>query len=199
VKKRFLVLSILVVCALLAATTLVSGAAVPGQNAATDGISDLSQSPQLEIAYLPPPPALTVTKTVVDPTGGLALIGQTIVYDITIQNTGGALIPHLPFVDAYDGPCFDWLDATPPPDMPQVTGGVWTDLGALDLGEIHQVQVRLVAQAPCMAAENRAWVSLAFDDYGRPVPPADDQATVRIVAGLYMYLPNVMTKPAYQR
>jgi len=144
--------------------------------------SSASARPQLEVTYTVAPAAeLTVSKTLVSPAGGVAQVGETVTYDIAIENTGTVAVASIPMVDRFDAPCFTWLDATPPEDSPQADGGIWYDLGLLNPGQSHQLQVRLTAVSACDDAWNRAGVTTAVDVHGRDVPSDLDEVTVDIV------------------
>jgi uncharacterized repeat protein (TIGR01451 family) len=95
-------------------------------------------------------PGMLVEKTVVDPPGGVADIGDTVVFEVKVTNNGDLPILVLPLEDTYDPAKLDYLGATPPPDTVNETEGTlgWADLtGAGSLPPTGSVTVQISFQA----------------------------------------------------
>ncbi len=126
-------------------------------------------------------PALSLTKTLVEPTDGTAVINEMVCFHILIENVGDTDITTLPLVDIYSDGCLSYVSASPWPDSVVDDKLLWYDLGRLDVGESRTVTVHFSADAPCDPAMNRAGVTTAVDENGSPVPGRIAEATVIIV------------------
>jgi len=95
-------------------------------------------------------PGMLVEKTVTDPPSGIADIGDTVVFEVKVTNTGDLPILVLPLKDTYDPAKLDYLSATPAPDAVNETTGTldWVDLtGAGSLLPMGSVTVQISFQA----------------------------------------------------
>jgi hypothetical protein len=133
----------------------------------------------------PPLAKLGIGKTLLEPAGGTARIGDTIRFRIDLENTGPVDIASSPLVDVYSGACLRFTGANPPPDNPDVTQSrlLWYDLGRLDVGQSLQVTVGFEAIAACRPVVNRAGVNTAQDVYGRPIEAVLAEASLVILPG----------------
>jgi len=91
--------------------------------------------------------AIDVDKELTEPPSGYTDIGGTVIFTATITNTGDMPIVTVPLVDTYDPAKLGYIGASPPPDMVDTVGGEleWTDLGSLDPGFAHVVEITFEA------------------------------------------------------
>lgn len=130
-------------------------------------------------------PALVVTKTLVSPTPGPASIGDDVVFQINLQNTGDTLIPSVPLEDTYSGAAFDFVSATVAPSASGSGSLLWLDVtggSGLAPGGSLSVNVTLRARGAAAPAVNEAAVNFAVDVNGDPVPPVNSTATITLLA-----------------
>lgn len=138
-----------------------------------------------------PRPALSVTKTLIDPAMGAAGVGDLVTFRIEITNTGSQPITTLPLNDIFDPRYLAFDSASVEPDA--VVGGLveWDDLTgfaphgfnrSLDPGETFVVDVTFEAVGcpPDLTTVNKALVAGAVAEDGTALPPASDTATVDI-------------------
>jgi len=128
-----------------------------------------------------PQPRLRLTKTLVEPPGGTAVVSETVRFDVLIENIGATNIITLPMTDVFSDTCLSYVTASPLPN--NIVGDMilWYNLGPLAVGDSMTVTVDFHADAPCDPAVNTAGVTSAVDEYGQPVPPDIDDATVIII------------------
>jgi len=94
-------------------------------------------------------PGMLVEKTVEDPPGSVADIGDTVAFEVKVTNTGDIPILVLPLKDTYDPVKLDYLEATPSPDNVNEAAGAldWTDLtGPGSLAPLGSVTVQVKFQ-----------------------------------------------------
>ena len=77
-----------------------------------------------------PPPGLDLTKTLTQPAGGVAKVGDTVVFRITVKNTGLAPIVSLTIADTYDAAKLQFVSATVTPSA-QAAGSLTWNTAAL--------------------------------------------------------------------
>ncbi|MBN1874131.1 MAG: DUF11 domain-containing protein [Anaerolineae bacterium] len=127
-------------------------------------------------------PGVTVQKTKLSPGGSAVTVGDTVVYRITITNSGTTDIISLPLQDNYSAVCLTYQSAAPA--ATGAGGGIvlWNDLGALNQGLSTSVDVTFTVAGPCAAAVNTARVEGAIDENGDPVPADEEDETIVTVA-----------------
>jgi uncharacterized repeat protein (TIGR01451 family) len=94
-------------------------------------------------------PGMLVEKTLEDPPGGAADIGDTVIFKVKVTNNGDIPILVLPLKDTYDPAKLDYLEATPTPDSVNEAAGElnWTDLtGPGSLAPMGSVTVQIKFQ-----------------------------------------------------
>lgn len=123
-------------------------------------------------------PGLTVTKTLVTPATGSPQVGDTVVFQIALQNSGSTTLTTLPLSDNYSTGCLAFASATPTPSS--ASGGVilWSNLGPLNAGATKTVTINFTVVGNCHPTVNQADVSAASDQNGDAVPTAQSSATV---------------------
>ena len=126
-------------------------------------------------------PALEVIKDLVLPPGGVAQVGDLVVFDITIANIGTTNIITLPLSDVFSNTCLSFVFANPAEDNQLGPNAlVWYNLGPLAVGNNKSITLNFTAIAACDPAGNNACVIGAIDEFGSPVPSDCDRATVII-------------------
>jgi uncharacterized repeat protein (TIGR01451 family) len=131
----------------------------------------------LEIAA-PPPPEVQVTKALVEPLDGIAVVSDTITFTIRVANTGGTAITRLPLYDYYCPACLDFTSwSVPPTSVDHALGVVhWEDLlapgpGILNPGESITVTVDFHAHVN----DTMYWKEAGWLDYAPKGMPDFDQ------------------------
>lgn len=130
-------------------------------------------------------PELTVTKTLVSPLPGPAAIGDDVVFQITVHNTGDTAIATLPLEDSFSASSFEFVSASIPPDGTGAGSLLWNDLSGpatLAPGNHAAVTVTMRVTGAADPANNHATVNYAVDDQSDPVPPAADTAGLETLA-----------------
>ncbi|MFC1505787.1 hypothetical protein ACFLQ6_01815 [Thermoproteota archaeon] len=126
-------------------------------------------------------PDIDVVKSLIQPSGGTAFIGDTVVYIIEITNTGGVPLVFIPLVDAYNSSVLEFVSATPTPNDTTPLGTLtWDDLtgiGSLDVGEEIVVTVTFKAIGPTCPLANTCTINLAVSEN------AEDENTNQVTDG----------------
>ena len=137
-------------------------------------------------------PAIAVTKTKLSPTNDVVSIGNNVVFQIVIQNTGNTAVPTIPLEDDYSAAAFQYVSATIPPDG---SGGgilIWNNIATNSLAArasiTNLVTMQVVGQG--YPAYNTAHADFATDVNGNAVPAASSTAGVtnsaaRITGSVY--------------
>ncbi len=127
-------------------------------------------------------PGLSVSKTLSTPLSGLAEIGDTVVFTISLANTGSTSIPNLPLTDNYSAACLAYLSASPT-EADASGGGValWDNLGPLAAGNSLTMTVSFTVVGACSPTENSIDVSAATDIYSDTVPTVQASAAITTV------------------
>ncbi|UCE17544.1 MAG: hypothetical protein JSV84_11705, partial [Gemmatimonadota bacterium] len=121
---------------------------------------------------------LQVTKVLIDPPGGIAQVSTNLTFRITVRNEGTTTITLLPLTDNYPEMCISPVSATVPWNGDDGSVLTWNNLGPLAPNDSVVVDVTFHADHACASATNRAIVDQAVDEFGDPVPPDADDATV---------------------
>jgi hypothetical protein len=79
-------------------------------------------------------PELRVTKALEEPPSGLAVVSDTVSYQIRIENTGGTRIFSMPLWDYFCPACLEWTSSTMNPDLVDYALGVVHWPNVLDPG-----------------------------------------------------------------
>ena len=126
-------------------------------------------------------PQLVVTKQRIG--AGPVAVGDTVDWEIEIENIDAAPLAVVPLHDGYQAARFDFVSASPPPDSTDLANGRldWNDLGPLGPGHTHTVIVRLIARTPALDATNCTESSYSV---GSSSLTPSDCATVDILSEL---------------
>jgi uncharacterized repeat protein (TIGR01451 family) len=141
-------------------------------------------------------PQVQVSKQLTAPAGGVAGVGDSVTYTITISNTGTTAITNLPLDDIFDGRYLRFVSASLPPTVVAPNLIEWDDLTAAPPDGIGQslrpnqtldvtVTFEVIGCPTPATTINKARVSGAIDENRDPVP------TVSASAGLTIACPEV--------
>jgi large repetitive protein len=121
-------------------------------------------------------PAVTVVKN--RTSAATANIGENVIFDIVVTNSGNTNIATLPVSDSYST-CLEFVSSTP--SATSSGGGValWSNLGALATGNSTTIKdVTFKVVGACSPAQNTAEVNFAVDINGDTAVPGSGSATV---------------------
>jgi LPXTG-site transpeptidase (sortase) family protein len=127
-------------------------------------------------------PELSISKSLHPGQDAIVQAGQTVAFDIALQNTGTTRIATLPLSDAYDPAVLGFASAAPSENT-SVAGTLdWSNLGPVDPGEGVTVTVRFVALAVPAGGvtTDTATASAAADEFGDPLPTVTAEASIRV-------------------
>ena len=104
-----------------------------------------------------------ITKTLMTPESGSATVNDTVIYSITITNSGQLDLITVPLYDYYGPACLAYLDASIPPSSVDGALGVirWNDVGPLAAGASTEVTVSFKAQK----SNEMYWKEGGWPDY----------------------------------
>ena len=115
----------------------------------------------------------TVSKTCTSHPSGVIQMGQSVTFEIEIENRGSNPLVMIPVNDVYDPTHFNFVSSTPSPDSPTNGDLTWTDvtiaLGDLPAGQTLAITVNLEATDNCsedLEGSNLAKVEDALDSVG---------------------------------
>ena len=137
-------------------------------------------------------PGVTLRKRLVG-LKALPQAGDTLHFQIVVQNTGNTPLIQVPLEEAFVSECLEFVTANPLPDWMAPWGGQlrWLDLGPLLPGEAHVVDVILRATQACWPLENCA-ATMALDVGQRQLTSMDcTEVWVREGQDWPLYLPLI--------
>ncbi|MBI3882634.1 MAG: tandem-95 repeat protein, partial [Verrucomicrobia bacterium] len=129
--------------------------------------------------------ALTIVKTLLNPTNGPININSNVTFRIAITNTGTTVITTLPLEDTFSAGCFQFVSATIPPDAAGAGSLLWNDLtgaGSLAPGGTYTIDVTMKVVGGCNPADNVAHADYAVDVNSNAVPSASGSVSVVTLA-----------------
>ena len=103
-------------------------------------------------------PGINISKTVVDPTRGWVLVGDTLTYRVRVVNSGARTLNNVTVTDTYP-PELQFISATPSdPSSHDVSQRrlTWADIGALAPGDSKVFMLTFGALAPAHSVTNSA-------------------------------------------
>ncbi len=130
-------------------------------------------------------PAVTVVKTLVSPNPGPANKGDSVVFSISVQNTGTTALTTVPLEDTFSGANFEYVSATVAPDGVGAGSLLWNDItgaGSLAVNATFTVNVTLRVVGAANPATNVAAVNFAVDANGDGVPPSSSSAGLQTLS-----------------
>jgi uncharacterized repeat protein (TIGR01451 family) len=127
-------------------------------------------------------PAVTVTKTLLSPTGRPIVVGDTVTYRIAVTNTGDLRLDTLPLTDTYNTGLLRYTNAVPLPTTPVDGSLYWANIGPLNPGAGTVVLVDLKAVGGGSGV-NRASVAPTTTN-GVPVRPVTNSVPFEVMVKL---------------
>ncbi|MEM7132023.1 MAG: SdrD B-like domain-containing protein [Chloroflexota bacterium] len=91
---------------------------------ATDASSDTNYT--VDFGFAPEPPSLALEKTLISPANGVAMVGDTLTFQLQITNTGSVAVTELNLVDRYDPTILQYVTASVTPDSQTAGTITWT-------------------------------------------------------------------------
>ncbi|HMP71902.1 MAG TPA: SdrD B-like domain-containing protein [Kiritimatiellia bacterium] len=120
-----------------------------------------------DVPYRVSNPGYDLIKTLVSPLGRPAVVGEPVVFSLSVVNTGDVVLVTVPLEDLYDPAYFAFSTATPPPSDPAPGALAWDNIGPLPPGASTGVVVTFTALQVTVAPETNAVVA-------RPTTPPDE-------------------------
>jgi uncharacterized repeat protein (TIGR01451 family) len=90
-------------------------------------------------------PGYLLTKTLISPLGRAAAVGESILFNLTVENTGDVALVTVPLVDTFLPAFLTYEGAQPPADSVIPGTLTWNDIGPLPVGASTSVVVSLLA------------------------------------------------------
>ena len=119
---------------------------------------------------IPPIPRYTLVKELVSPLGRPAILGEEVVFTLTVENVGEVDLGQVPLEDTYDAALLAYASAVPPADDSAVPGLVrWMNVGPLATGD--SVTVTAVFNAVGYGEGTNVVVAAPVTTNGIPLPP----------------------------
>ena len=133
-------------------------------------------------AFTSTAPDYMLTKTLASPAGRPAAVGETVVFTISVTNTGYAALDTVRLDDTYNPGFLTFLDGTPPP-LPAGGGSLtWSNAGPLVAGASLTVTARFTAVSSTLPGETtNTVVSAVTLANGVPVSSQTSWASVQLV------------------
>jgi LPXTG-site transpeptidase (sortase) family protein len=118
-------------------------------------------------------PGITVVKEIESP-GRYVQVGELVVYDIDVFNSGDTTITWAPVTDTFDSEHLEFVSSVPPPDSTTFNTLTWTSIASTQApitqdreGETY-VTFRVIAPSPSIV--DTATVAGARDNFGNVIP-----------------------------
>jgi uncharacterized repeat protein (TIGR01451 family) len=148
-----------------------------------------------EVPYEITNPGYSIVKTVISPSGRAAAIGESIVFQITVQNTGDVALATIPLVDTYDTSFLSYVSSVPASDDNTNDGTInWADIGALPVGASTSVVATFTALASTDNDETNRVVATPTTPPGNPpVPPRTNEVPYDISNPGYSLVKQVVS------
>ena len=148
-----------------------------------------------EVPYEITNPGFSIVKTVISPAGRAAAIGESIVFQITVQNTGDVALATIPLVDTYDINFLSYVSSVPASDDNTDDGTInWADIGTLPVGASTSVVATFTALASTDNDETNRVVATPTTPPGNPpVPPRTNEVPYDISNPGYTLVKQVVS------
>jgi uncharacterized repeat protein (TIGR01451 family) len=130
---------------------LIPGSSANGHSA--NNATGITSNPRIDFGLYEAPASFALDKRLVSPVSGIANIGDAVVYDLVITNTGAITLTSVTLVDSYDADYLQYNSASINPTA-QATGVLtWTLTSPtaplpLSAGETMTVTVTFTAVKP---------------------------------------------------
>jgi len=113
---------------------------------------------------------LTLLKQVVVPSNAVAVVGETVRFDLVIANPNTNTMTTVNLTDAYPGACLTYSSASIAPDNPAANPLVWSNLGPIASHANKTVSVYFTASAVCSLAVTNQADAYAIDSLLNRIP-----------------------------
>ena len=160
--------------------------AVLQNNAATTPSTANGPLPEMDsdAPYAVAAPDFTITKTRVSP--AVAEVGDDVIFDIVITNTGEIPLTTVPLTDTYDATLLSFQSATPANPNLQTAGNlVWNNLGTLATSSDHTVRVTFEALQSTAGTDRINTAATTPSTPTQTLPEKDAEAPYQIAAPSY--------------
>ena len=155
----------------------------PTTNSATTsggGVPDQNDNAVVTITN----PLASITKTRTSSVN--ADVGDTILFDVVVTNTGTTMLSTIPLTDDFSAFCmsFDTATSAGASYMPDGIGSgflLWNNVGPLNASQSRTISLKFIALNGCVPATNEGEVSSVVDENGDDVPSVSDTDTVIIL------------------
>ncbi len=135
-----------------------------------DDPTDSSQDQAAVPLTTPNTAGVVVDKVLLSPSDGNAIVGDQVIYSITVTNVGNVDLDSVELMDEFEDSEFTFVSASVSPDSNTVSTGTrtltWDDLGALEVGESVTITVTYTAADSGNPASSTATANAtsAFND-----------------------------------
>ena len=124
-----------------------------------------------------------LTKEIVSPTNRAAEVGETVVFRLTVENTGEVELVTVPVEDTYETAYLEYVSSVPASDD-NVNDGVinWTDIGPIPVGESRSILATFTAVASTEgdSKTNRVVTAPTTPPNTPPVPPKTNEVPYEV-------------------
>ena len=128
-----------------------------------------------------PTPAVTLTKTLITPSNGIANVGEVVQYRIVISNTGTTNINQLTLTDTFDPTFLQYDSASVAPNASASGSRTWTSsIVPIAAGTFKTINVYFKALAAVNPTNNTATTTNGLDQNSTAIPDKNVSAPVVI-------------------
>ena len=103
-------------------------------------------------------PAMAIAKTRIQPADGVAVIGETVRFDVVVSNPGPTTLTTVAVTDNFPSTCLSYVSASIPPTVGASTL-TWSNIGPIATGGSKTITLYFTALAACNPATNTAQAS----------------------------------------
>lgn len=114
-------------------------------------------------------PALLLSKALVAPNGGVAVVGDTVQYKLSVINSGVLTLNTVTLTDTFPSACYTFQSASVTPDSTTASSLTWDNVGPLTPGVTASIDVFFTATGACDAATATNRLEASGDATAGPV------------------------------
>lgn len=103
-----------------------------------------------------PTPAMAIAKTRITPQDGVAVIGETVRFDIVVSNPGPTELTTVTVTDNFPSTCLSYQSASITPDNVGASTLTWNNIGPITTGSNKTISLYFTVIAACNPATNTA-------------------------------------------
>ncbi|MDY7042240.1 MAG: CARDB domain-containing protein, partial [Chloroflexota bacterium] len=145
-------------------------------------LEPITDTADVEIAS----PGYAMTKHLLSPANGIAVVSETVTFQIVVTNTGDITLTTVPLTDTYDAAYLAFASAAPPQSGAASGIVTWTNIGPLATGLSTTVLVNFTALTSTQALSPPVTLNTAIvhatDEHGDPLDIITDTAEVEITS-----------------